>query len=529
MPDIDVWIFIAGLGIFLLGIGQMEAGIKNFAGKSFRHFLKKHTQNPIKAILVGVFITAIMQSSSVVSLMVLAFVGAGIIPLRNAIGIIFGTNLGTTMTGWIVASIGFKFPIDAFALPFLGIGGILITFFSKRVLFPEIGRFLVGFGALFMGLDYMKSAVDLDTVSMSFFENTAFIPHLFFPIGIIMTAIIQSSSATMAITLSALYAGIIPIEVAAAIVIGSDLGTTTTVILGGLKGSFVKRQVAFGHVGFNLVSAALALILLYPLLYLVIDIFAIEDPLFQLVAFHSSFNLVGILVLTPFIGPFSRVLQRVVRQKKVTLTPILDQVPSEITEGAIEAIRQEGDELLERIKNFRFSVFNEEKKTFSQLFDTPITVIDQYRDIQQKEGEIIAYFLKINQEKLTVEDSHKLHDFIHGIKRMTLSAKNLKNVLHTINALKESDHPKFEKLKSLIQQQYSEFYDVLKSSELNSDILINNIERDYRENVQLIYQLVQDDIISTNELTSYLHLNSEIKSFKENFLEAWQKLHSRSE
>lgn len=529
MPDIDFWIFIAGLGIFLLGIGQMEAGIKNLAGKSFRLFLRKHTQNPVKAILVGVFITAIMQSSSVVSLMVLAFVGAGIIPLRNAIGIIFGTNLGTTMTGWIVASIGFKFPIDSFALPLLGIGGILITFFNRRILFPEIGRFLVGFGALFMGLEYMKGSVDLDTVSMSFFENPAIIPHLFFPIGIVITTIIQSSSATMAITLSALYAGIIPIEVAAAIVIGSDLGTTTTVVLGGLKGSFVKRQVAFGHVGFNLVSASLALILLYPLLYLIIDVFEIQDPLFQLVVFHSSFNLLGILVVTPFIGPFSRLLQKLIRPKTVTLTPILSQVPVEIAEGAIEAIRQEGEELLERIKKFRFSVFNEEKKSFSDLFDSPVNVIDQYREIQQKEGEIIAYFLKINQGNHDAENLQRLHDYIHGIKRMTLSAKNLKNVLHTINALKENDHPRFEKLKNRIQEQYSEFYENLKSASSNTELILNGIQLNYRQNVEIIYQLVQDEIISTKELTSYLHLNSEIKSFKENFLEAWEKLHSRSE
>lgn len=529
MPDIDVWIFVAGLGVFLLGIGQMEAGIKNLAGKSFRHFLKKHTQNPIKAIFVGIAITAIMQSSSVVSLMVLAFVGAGIIPLRNAIGIIFGTNLGTTMTGWIVASIGFKFPIDAFALPFLGIGGILITFFGKRVLFPEIGRFLVGFGALFMGLEYMKSAVDLETVSTSFFENVAILPHVFFPIGIILTAIIQSSSATMAITLSALYAGIIPIEVAAAIVIGSDIGTTTTVVLGGLKGSFVKRQVAFGHVGFNVVSATLALILLYPLLFLIIDLIGIQDPLFQLVAFHSTFNLLGILVITPFIGPFSGLLEKLVRPKKTSITPILDEVPTEITEGAIEAIRREGEELLECIKKFRFSVFNEEKKTFSQLFDAPISIIDQYRSIQQKEGEIIAYFLKINKEKLSVEDAALLHNYIHGIKRMTLSAKNLKNVLHTINVLKESDQPKLEALKNQIQEQFAGFYATLKIEPLEEDAIGSIVETSYRENVKFIYSLIQQEVIDAHELTSYLHLNSEIKSFKENFLEAYAKLHSRSE
>lgn len=366
IPDFDIWSFVAGLGIFLLGISQMECGLKNLAGKSFRHFIRTQTQNPIKAILVGVFITAFLQSSSVVSLMVLAFVGAGIIPLRNAIAIILGTNIGTTITGWIVASIGFKFPIDAFALPFLGIGGILITFLSSRVFFSEIGRLLVGFGALFLGLDLMKTAIDVASIETSFLGDLNIWPQLFFPIGIIMTAVIQSSSATMAITLSALYAGVIPIEVAAAIVIGSDLGTTTTVLLGGLKGNHVKRQVAYGHVGFNVIAGTVALILLYPILYFVQDILSVEDPLFQLVVFHISFNLLGVLIVLPFLGKFTRQMERFVKPKKETLSPLLSTVPTEVTEGAIEAMRQEGQDLLERVKTYRYEAFKVDQRGITE-------------------------------------------------------------------------------------------------------------------------------------------------------------------
>jgi phosphate:Na+ symporter len=524
MPEIDFWLFISGLGIFLLGIGQMELGIKNLAGKSFRAFLKNHTRNPFMGMLIGVLVTAILQSSSVVSLMVLAFVGAGIIPLRNAIGIIFGANLGTTATGWLVATLGFKMPIESFALPLLGLGGIIITFLGSRSFFNEFGRFLVGFGALFLGINFMKNSIDVEAAATNIFETVNLAPHFFFIIGVVLTALIQSSSAAMVITLSALYAGIISLEIAGAIVIGGYLGTTVTVVLGTLKSNYIKKQVALAHVGFNFLTSIVALILLYPLLSFIKVILPDTDVLFQLVAFHSSFTLIGIILMLPFIGPYSRIIQRMIKDDTKTLTPHLSNVPTQETEGAIEAIRLEGKDLVERIKQFRFAAFNDNPTGIKQLFDAKtIGLIDQYKEIQQKEGEIISYFLKINNEKVSIDEGIKLHGIIHGIKRITLSAKNIKNVLHTINTLKESDSTELILLKETIQKQFSTFYDAVKNYSQEQEIE-HLIDTHYHDNVGMIYRLVEQQILKTNELTSFLHLNSEIKNFKSHFFEAWTGL-----
>lgn len=526
MPEIDFWIFIAGLGIFLLGIGQMELGIKNLAGKSFRSFLRNYTKNPFLGILLGVLVTAILQSSSVVSLMVLAFVGAGILPLRNAIGIIFGANLGTTVTGWLVATLGFKIPIESFALPILGVGGIVITFLGSRIIFNEIGRLLVGFGALFLGINFMKDAIELESAATNIFESIQIAPHFFFLIGVVLTALIQSSSATMVITLSALYAGIISLEIAGAIIIGGYLGTTVTVILGTLKSNYIKKQVALAHVGFNFLTSVIALILLYPLLDLITRWLPDTDPLFQLVTFHSTFTLIGILIMLPFIGPYARIIQRIISDDGVTLTPKLQNVPPEETEGAIEAIRLEGEDLVNRIKKFRFSAFNEESTGIKQLFDSKTTsLIDQYKEIQQKEGEIIAYFLKINKEKVSEEETARLQTIIHGIKRITLSAKNIKNVLHTIQSLKENDSSELTLFKESIQEQFSAYYDRLNQPNTEDEI-VHHTELEYHKNVNTVYSMVQKGIIKTTELTSVLHLNSEIKHFKQHFYDAWNAINA---
>jgi phosphate:Na+ symporter len=387
--------------------------------------------------------------------------------------------------------------------------------------FNEIGRFLVGFGALFMGLNYMKDSIEMDAAAEHIFASIELAPHFFFIIGVVITALIQSSSATMAITLSALFSGVISLEIAGAIVIGGYLGTTITVMLGTLGGNQVKRQVAFAHIGFNFLTSIIALILLYPLLDFVKSVLNISDPLYQLVAFHSTFTLIGIVIMLPFIGPYTRFLEQFVKVKKVVLSPYLERVPATETEGALEAIRKEGEDLLEKIKAFRFAAFNEAPKTLGQLFDSKQpNLIDQYKIIQEKEGDIIAYFVQINQEKLNGSDSDQLQELIHAVKRMTLSAKNIKNILHTITFLKETDESEIDAFNMRIQEQFSTFYNHLKSSN-NLETVQHQIDQDYRENVNTIYTLIQNSSIKKSELTSILHLNSEIKNFKTNFMDAW--------
>ena len=154
---IQVWPFLAGLGLFLFGMSQMEESLRKIAGRRLTKFLKDHTNNPIKAVLSGAMITAILQSSAMVTLLVMSFTSAGILVLKNGIGIILGANLGTTITGWLVSLLGFKYKLDVIILPLIAIGGLGAVFLTKQWL-SQICRFFLGFGLIFLGLDYMKSA-----------------------------------------------------------------------------------------------------------------------------------------------------------------------------------------------------------------------------------------------------------------------------------------------------------------------------------------------------------------------------------
>lgn len=238
----DLWKFLAGLGLFLFGMSQLENGVKELAGRGFKVFIKRHTKNKLKAILGGTLITALLQSSSVVSLMILAFVGAGVISMKSALGIILGSNLGTTFTGWLVATLGFKLDIEGFVMPFIAIGGLLVVLFPKRQQLFNIGLLTLGLAFLFLGLSFMKDSIEYLAENFDISLFTDYGLFVFFIVGFLFTALIQSSSATMVITLSALNVGIIDFYGAAALVIGANLGTTITVLLGALQGTVSKKK-----------------------------------------------------------------------------------------------------------------------------------------------------------------------------------------------------------------------------------------------------------------------------------------------
>ncbi len=245
----DYWELLAGLSLFLFAMSQLEAGLQAFAGKSLARFLKEQTSSRFNALLGGLVGTALLQSSSILGLMVLAFVGAGLLTLSAALGIIFGSNLGSTFTGWIVATIGFKVELQAFALPLVAVGGFAYMFGKGR--WSEAGKVLLAFGLLLLGLELMKSAVAsieqlIDTEMLDGLQ-----PWQYLLFGLVVAAIVQSSAVTLMIALAALDAGIITLPNAAAVAIGADLGTTTTIMLGAVRGSAIKRQVAAGHVVFQ--------------------------------------------------------------------------------------------------------------------------------------------------------------------------------------------------------------------------------------------------------------------------------------
>lgn len=253
--EFDIWKFLAGLGIFLFGMFLLEESVRNLAGRSFKRFIRKYTTGRFKSVLSGGLITALLQSSSAVSLMVLTFVGAGIMSMRNAIGVILGSNAGTTTTAWIVALLGFSLEIESLALPMIGIGGLGTIFLGSSDRYSNISKLLVGFGFLFMGLDFMKVSVEHFTDDFAMDAFTGYGILLYLLVGIVLTAIMQSSSATIAIVLTGLNAGILDFESAAAVVVGANIGTTVTVLIGSIGGNQIKKRVAASHLVFNVVTA----------------------------------------------------------------------------------------------------------------------------------------------------------------------------------------------------------------------------------------------------------------------------------
>ena len=398
LEQFNSWEFIAGLGIFLLGMKMLESALSTLAGRTFKQFLRKYTNHPIKAVLSGTIVTSILQSSSVVSLMVLAFVGAGIIQLKNAIGIIMGSNLGTTFTGWAVAYVGFQFDIESYALPLVGIGGLGMVYFQKGGKLNDLCQMLIGLGFLLMGLEYMKSSIELFATTFDLTPYVSYGPYFLFLIGFVLTAIIQSSSATMVITLSALHAGIIPLVSAGAMIIGGDLGTTITVMFGGIQGTAAKKRVALSHFLFNLIVDILALIFLFPLMLLITDVLKITNPLYSLVAFHSLFNLFGILLFLPFIGLFARFLENKFNQN-TSIAQFIKNVPPEVPEIGIEALQKEIHHLLNRIFQLNFNILSIESLPIQQFDeDNTANTIKKYENIKELEGELVEFYVNLQKK-----------------------------------------------------------------------------------------------------------------------------------
>ncbi|MBU3953104.1 MAG: Na/Pi symporter, partial [Proteobacteria bacterium] len=302
MFEFDYWKLLAGLGIFLFGMQLLENSVKDLSGKAFRRIIRDYTNTRLKAIANGTLVTALLQSSSAVSLMVLAFVGAGIMSMENAIGVILGSNIGTTLTAWIVATLGFKIKIETFALPFIGVGAAGLILFKPGTRVYHINRLLIGFGFLFLGLDYMKTSVE--SFSQNFspgqFQNLAL--WMCLGIGTVITALMQASAATIAITLAALNSQLMTFEMAAAMVIGANIGTTATVLLGAIGGSPPKKRVAASHLVFNLVTGIIAFAAL-PAMVMVVKIFidvTTNGPV-GLALFHTIFNITGVLIFLPIV------------------------------------------------------------------------------------------------------------------------------------------------------------------------------------------------------------------------------------
>ncbi|MDR2901309.1 MAG: Na/Pi symporter, partial [Treponema sp.] len=314
-----VFSIVGSLGLFLYGMKVMSDGIQQNAGNRLQKFLNMMTGNRFTAVLTGLVVTAIIQSSSATTVMVVSFVNAGLLTLTQSIGVIMGANIGTTITAWIVSLVGFSMKISALAIPAIGIGFIMKTIRWKH---KDIGDVLLGFGLLFLGLDFLtKSMPTLTPEMLSFitsFSNYGVGSMLIGTVvGIVITLIIHSSSASTAIILTMAFNGLLPYEMAAAMILGANIGTTVDAALAAIGTKTAARRAALVHILFNVIGTVLALIFFNPLMW-VVDLVTpgtLEGAgiTTHLAMLHTVFNILNTLVFFPFVNPFARLVSFLIK------------------------------------------------------------------------------------------------------------------------------------------------------------------------------------------------------------------------
>jgi phosphate:Na+ symporter len=442
----DFWKFLAGIGLFLWGMHQLENAIREMAGKAFRNGMQRFTSNTLSAVLFGAVVTAVLQSSSLVTLMVLAFLGAGVLSLRNAIGVVLGANVGTTMTAWIVATLGFRLSVEAISTPFLGIGILLYLFFESRVKLRNLGLFLLGFGLMFLGLDFMKTSIEQIAYQLDLQKIAAYGDFAFLVVGIVVTALIQSSSAMVVIILSAMSAGMIGLHQGVILIIGANIGTTVTVGIGALGGTADKKRLALSHFVFNVVTGFLVFFFVDELVDFTMRIFSIQDPLIELVMFNTLFNLVGILVFFPFVPQYENWLKKwFVKSEPGGLTQFIKNVSPKVPDVALKALEKETLLVFDRTLNFIINVWDggdaseEGMSIWKRILYKPVDLMDAYSQIKSLEDEIIKYQIALQEENLSEVDATKLTSLILALRTMVYSAKDIKDVMHNIRDMEDEE------------------------------------------------------------------------------------------
>ena len=453
---------IGSLGLFLYGMKIMSEGLQKVAGDRLRSILTAMTTNRVTGVLTGVLITALIQSSSATTVMVVSFVNAGLLTLAESISVIMGANIGTTVTAWIISIFGFKVDMAAFALPLLAIALPLI--FSGKSNRKSVGEFIFGFSFLFMGLSYLKAnAPDLNAnpemlacvqnyTDMGFFSIL-----LFLFIGTILTMIVQASAATMAITLIMCANGWISLELGAALVLGENIGTTITANLAALTANTQAKRAALAHFVFNVFGVIWVLIIFHPFMQLVnwvVDtFFQTSNPevaiSYKLSAFHSIFNICNVCILIWGVKLIERTVCALIHPKEEDEEPRLRFITGGMLSTAELSILQARKEIhlfAERTHRMFGMVqdllHTEKDDDFNKLFSR----IEKYENISDNmELEIANYLNQVSEGRLSSESKLQIRAMLREVTEIESIGDSCYNLARTINRKRQTNQDFTEK------------------------------------------------------------------------------------
>ena len=398
-----------GLGLFLLGMGLMTDGLKLAAGPALHHILANATRTRWQALGSGALVTAMVQSSTAVGVAAIGFVNAGLLGLAPAVWVVFGSNVGTSMTSWIVALVGLKFQVEALALPLIGLGAVM-RLAGEHQRRAALGTALAGFGLLFMGIAWLQEAFLGLSDQVQLPQGDGMLSVLAqLGIGLLMTVVMQSSSAAMTITLAAAQSGLIGPQGAAAVVIGANIGSAVTTALAGLGATPNARRTAAAHVAFNLLTGAAALLLL-PWLIQVLNVVALAlglqpDPATQLAMFHTSFNLLGVLLMWPLADALIRWLGQRFRAREEDLAQAryLDNNVLAVPTLALDALTREMARLSNMGRGLLRAVLAGDSLQALAHMHTPMLQLSVAID---------AFVERMNRSALTPEGSARLAELL---------------------------------------------------------------------------------------------------------------------
>lgn len=457
----------AGVAIFLFGMLTLEEGFKAFTGGILEKLLQKTTKGLWKSMGFGIVTTTLMQSSSLVSVITISFLSAGLITLASGIGIIFGANLGTTTGAWLVAGFGLKVKISAYAMPMLVFGIILVL--QKQKELKGIGYVLAGLGFLFLGIHYMKEGfetfreqIDLTAYAISGIKGLL----LYTLIGLAATVIMQSSHATLVLIITALASQQITYENALALAIGSNIGTTITAILGAISATVNGKRLAGAHLVFNVVTGFIAILLINQLMQLVDWIslnlgIASENYTLKLAVFHTLFNLIGVIVMMPFVGKLVTLLNKVLPEKnREEAEPVfLNSASIELPGTALEAVRKETQNLYQYFfgiichgLSFRIHDINSDvpvKEIITSLQKPiPVNIKEEYTNkIKGLYAKIVDFISRANQN-MSQEQNNEVFELRSAGRNMLEGIKSTQH-LH-INLSKRLNDPN-----PYVQEEYN--------------------------------------------------------------------------
>ena len=445
---INIFSLVGSLALFLFGMKTMSEGLEKFAGDRLRSILAAMTKNRVMGVLTGILITALIQSSSATTVMVVSFVNAGLMTLAQSIGVIMGANIGTTVTAWIISAVGFKVNIAAFAIPLLAIGMPLI--FSGKGNRKSIGEFIFGFSFLFMGLSFLQEAATAMNIGDMVAGMLAHVPQdsfftiiLFIIVGALVTMIVQASAATMAITLM-LFGMNIPgfgFEQAAALAMGQNIGTTITAFMASLTANTQARRAALAHMFFNVFGVVAFLIVFYPacdaVSWVVENLMGGGNDLFKLSAFHTAFNIINTLLLIGFVKQIEMFVCRVLPMKAQDEDYRLRFISGGLLSTAELSIMEAQKEIrsfaerCQRMAGFVSTLLEtKDEMEFNKLFAR----IEKYENITDSmEMEIASYLNKVSEGRLSDASKTQIQKMLRQISELESIGDSVYNLGRTLN------------------------------------------------------------------------------------------------